>query len=112
MPATSAPRCAIYARISRDKTGAGLSVDRQVKDCRELAEQHGWALIEPPFTDNDLSAYSGKPRPAYRRLLAAIERGEVDRVLCWHTDRLHRNPAELEQWITVCEPRGVGVHTV
>lgn len=101
----------MYARISRDKTGAGLGVDRQLRDGRDLADKLGWPVVAT-FEDNDLSAYSGKPRPAYRRLLAAIEAGEIEAVICWHTDRLHRSPAELEEWITVCEPRGVGVHTV
>ncbi|MDQ1621846.1 MAG: hypothetical protein QOH19_264, partial [Actinomycetota bacterium] len=33
------PRTAfIYCRISNDKTGAGLGVQRQEEDCRELAE--------------------------------------------------------------------------
>ncbi len=59
-----------------------------------------------------MSAYSGKPRPAYRALLDAIRAGKVDAVLTWHSDRLHRSPTELEEWIEVCDPRGVGVHTV
>lgn len=32
-------------------------------------------------------------------MLAAIRAGEVERVVCWHTDRLHRSPLELEEWI-------------
>jgi site-specific DNA recombinase len=104
-------RAALYARISKDRTGAGLGVDRQEVDCRELAERLGAVVVEV-FTDNDLSAYSGKPRPAYRRLLAAVRVGGVDVVLCWHTDRLHRSPVELEEWISACEPHGVAVHTV
>src|SRR2546423_557599 len=104
-------RVGIYARISRDKAGGGLGVARQLQDCRDLAAQFGWSVVQD-FVDNDLSAYSGKPRPQYNRLLAAIEAGHVDSVITWHTDRLHRSPAELEEWIVVCEPRGVDVHTV
>lgn len=103
---------AVYARVSRDKTGAGLSVDRQAAECRELAERRGWTITGPPYVDNDISAYSGKPRPGYRRLLKDIEAGRVGTVVCWHTDRLHRSPSELEEWISACEPRGVEVHTV
>lgn len=110
--ATSARRAAIYARISRDKTGGGLGVERQEGDCRDLAERFSWPVSAGVYVDNDLSAYSGKRRPEYRRLLADIEAGVVDTVLCWHTDRLHRSPLELEEWIAVCEPRGVEVHTV
>lgn len=98
-------------RISRDRVGAGLGVERQEDECRELAERLGYE-VAAVHADNDLSAYSGKPRPGYRALLDQIAEGKVDAVLCWHTDRLHRSPVELEEWITACEPRGVGVHTV
>ena len=55
---------AIYARISRDRVGAGLGVDRQEEDCRALCERNDWPVVET-FRDNDVSAYSGKPRPGY-----------------------------------------------
>ncbi|MDP9885481.1 DNA invertase Pin-like site-specific DNA recombinase [Sinomonas atrocyanea] len=50
------------------------------------------------FTDNDVSAYSSKTRPGYAAMLARLS--EVEAVICWHTDRLHRSPVELEQWIS------------
>jgi site-specific DNA recombinase len=95
------PRAAIYTRISQDRTGAGLAVERQEVECRQLAERLGLTVIEPPFTDNDISAYSGKPRRGYRNLLAAIRGGQVDAVIVWHLDRLHRQPAELEEYLDV-----------
>lgn len=102
---------AIYCRISRDRVGAGLGVDRQRTDCEELAARLGWT-VTALHTDNDLSAYSGKPRPGYRALLADLGAGRVDAVLAWHTDRLHRSPAELEEYITICDARGVPTHCV
>ncbi|BBG04600.1 MULTISPECIES: recombinase family protein [Pseudonocardia] len=104
-------RAAVYVRISRDRVGAGLGVERQEQDCRELAESVG-VSIAAVHTDNDLSAYSGKARPGYLALLDDVRAGRVDVVLCWHTDRLHRSPAELEEWIAACDPHGVEVHTV
>jgi DNA invertase Pin-like site-specific DNA recombinase len=108
---TSRRRAAVYTRISADRTGAGLGIERQETDCRALAEQLGWEIVAV-HADNDLSAYSGKPRPGYRALLADLRAGVADAVLCWHTDRLHRSPAELEEYIGVCEPRGVPTMTV
>ncbi len=35
-------------------------------------------------------------------MLARIATGEVDAVLCWHPDRLHRRPVELEAYIDAC----------
>lgn len=104
-------RAAVYCRISRDKVGAGLGVDRQEKDCRDLAARIGVEIVHV-HTDNDISAYSGKPRPGYQTMLQQIRDGAIDIVLVWHTDRLHRSPIELEEWIGVCEPRSVPVHTV
>jgi site-specific DNA recombinase len=101
----------IYTRISRDRIGAGLGVDRQEKDCRELAARHGWTIARV-YRDNDLSAYSGKPRPGYRQMLNDITAGTINVVAAWHTDRLHRSPAELEEYISACDPRGIPTHTV
>jgi site-specific DNA recombinase len=64
------------------------------------------------YVDNDLSAYSGKARPAYQRLLADIAAGSVEAVVAWHPDRLHRAPVELEAFIDLVERSGVGVETV
>lgn len=68
--ASDTPRqAAIYARISKETEGVGACVQRQVDDCRKLAESLGWPVAEPPYIDNDLSAYTGKPRPEYARML-------------------------------------------
>lgn len=92
---------AIYCRISRDRVGAGLGVDRQEHECRQLAQRLGWT-VTTVHTDNDLSAYSGKRRPGYRALLDDLKAGRVDAVLAWHNDRLHRSTVELEEYIEVC----------
>ncbi|MEV4511388.1 recombinase family protein [Dactylosporangium sp. NPDC049525] len=102
---------AIYCRISKDRIGASLGVDRQEADCRELAAALGWSIVII-YRDNDLSAYSGKPRPGYLALLDQIRRGQVDAVIAWHTDRLHRSPVELEEYIAACDRRDVPTHTV
>lgn len=84
---------------------------RQEADCRGLAERLGWE-VEQVYTDNDLSAFSGKRRPAYEALLADADAGAVDAILAWHADRLHRSPRELEGFIDLCERRGLAVQTV
>jgi site-specific DNA recombinase len=105
-------RAAIYTRISQDREGAGLGVERQETDCRALAEKLGWDIVAV-HSDNDLSAYSGKPRPGYLALLQDLRAGTADAVIVWHTDRLHRHPFELEEYISICErPPGIPTHTV
>lgn len=101
----------IYCRISSDREGAGLGVERQREDCEQLAEQLGLKVLEV-YEDNDLSAYSGKPRPGYKKLLEDLRGGRAGVVLAWHTDRLHRSPTELEEYIDVCQPRRIDTRTV
>src|SRR5690606_616538 len=62
--------------------------------------------------DNDASAYSGKPRPAFARLLAEVAAGTVDVLVAWHPDRLVRSPRELEDAIDALDAAGVAVETV
>ncbi|MFE3386332.1 recombinase family protein [Streptomyces anulatus] len=103
-------RAVIYVRISQDRTGAHLGVDRQREDCEALAERNGWDVVEV-YVDNDVSAFSGKLRKDYRRMLADLELGTATIVIAWHTDRLHRSPTELEEYIDLSERRGVSTHT-
>lgn len=93
---------AIYARISSDVEGTGAGVARQVEDCRKLAASLGWEVLGE-YVDNDLSAYSGKRRPEYERMLADLAEGVVDGVLVYHIDRLTRRPMELEHFHEVLQ---------
>jgi site-specific DNA recombinase len=62
---------AIYARISADVEGKSLGVQRQLEDCRKLAADRGWP-IGAEYVDNDVSAFSGKPRREYERMLTDL----------------------------------------
>jgi DNA invertase Pin-like site-specific DNA recombinase len=106
-----ADEAGVYVRISDDREGAGLGVARQEDDCRGLAKRLGLAVGEV-YVDNDLSASAGRRRPAYQRLLADVRAGRWRAVLVWHTDRLHRSPAELEEWIDAADRGGCVVQTV
>jgi site-specific DNA recombinase len=101
----------VYCRISQDREGAGLGVDRQRADCEALAAKLGWAIVAV-HTDNDTSAYTGKVRSGYEALLDDIETGRANAVLVWHTDRLHRSPRELEHYVDLCERHNVVTQTV
>ncbi|MDF3307868.1 recombinase family protein [Rhodococcus sp. T2V] len=103
--------CVIYCRISRDREGAGLGVDRQLDDCRALADRLGWQIIEV-FSDNDISAYSGRNRPGYEAMMNALKSGKAQGLVAWHADRLHRSPVELESFIDVCDKHSIEIRTV
>ncbi|MCF8603267.1 recombinase family protein [Gordonia sp. HY442] len=102
-------RAALYMRISQDKDGERLGVDRQLADCRALADRLGWQ-IAAEFDDNDLSAYSGKRRPGFEKLLGMMEHSEVDAVICWQPDRLYRKLADLVRLLDVAD--GIEIRTV
>lgn len=104
-------RIVIYCRISRDRAGAGLGVERQAQECRALAESLGHTDIEV-LADNDLSAWSGKKRPDYQRLLAGLREGRWDTLICWHIDRLTRHPKDLETLVDVLNESRTVLHTV
>jgi SepF-like predicted cell division protein (DUF552 family) len=50
-------------------------------------------------TDASISAWSGKTRPAWERVLKRVEAGEIDVVVAWHIDRMTRSILELERLI-------------
>jgi DNA invertase Pin-like site-specific DNA recombinase len=63
--------------------------------------------VAEQYVDDDVSAYSGKPRPGYQRMLEDLEDGRIDAILVWHIDRLYRRPADLEHFIELCGRVGV-----
>jgi site-specific DNA recombinase len=83
-----------------------MGVARQVEDCRRLADSLGWQVAQE-YVDNDLSAYSGKRRPAYEQMLTDLADGLRDAVICYHMDRLTRRPVESEQFIATVDVAGV-----
>lgn len=96
----------VYCRISDDRAGHRAGVRRQEQDCRALAERKGWK-VAGVYVDNDVSAWSGKVRPQYRRMLEDITAGLIDAVVVWHQDRLVRHPKELEEFFEVCDASGL-----
>lgn len=104
-------RAAIYTRISSDQTGEGLGVSRQLEDCQALAESLNWEVVEH-FSDNNISAYSGRVRPGFEAMLDGMKNGQYDALICWHPDRLHRNMKDLERLITLADEGGIELRTV
>ncbi len=102
----------IYTRISADVNGDALGVQRQEDDARKLCADRGWNVVEV-FCDNDRSAFSQrKKRPAYAAMLEAVKAGQINVIVAWHPDRLHRQLRELVGFIDTVEEFGVQVETV
>jgi site-specific DNA recombinase len=104
---------ALYLRQSKDTEGTGLAVARQRDECRKLIATRGWAadpVIE--YCDNDVSASTGRTRPAYTRMLADLAAGKITAVVAWDLDRLHRRPVELEGFIDLADRHKIALATV
>jgi site-specific DNA recombinase len=103
-------RTALYLRVSLDKSGDGLGIERQREDCRRLAEQRGWTVTSE-IVENNTSATYG-PRPGFEKLLQLMEGRQIDAVIVWHVDRLLRKMTDLERVIELVEASNVRVATV
>src|SRR4051794_32253140 len=82
---------------------------RQLQDCERLAAGRGWVVADR-YVDDDISAWSGRERPEYERLLDDLRARSVGGVVVWHIDRLQRHPRDLEAFLDLCD--GVGIDTL
>lgn len=103
-------RCVIYTRISRDDTELGKANERQEEVCRKKADFKGYDVVAV-VDDVYVSAFDGKDREGWMKVLDMIRRGEVDVVLAYHIDRITRSMKDLEELIDLCLEHGVGVDT-
>jgi len=103
----------IYCRISRDREGLGLGVQRQEEDCRARALREG-LVVEHVYIDNDISASgrSSKRRPEYEAMMDAVARGEIRTIIAYSNSRLTRRLLEYERLIQLHEETGVRFLTV
>ncbi|MET8051727.1 recombinase family protein [Streptosporangium sp. NPDC005286] len=105
-----------YARISHDKTGAGLGADSQHGENEEFGEEVGFP-VQASYTDNDRSAKARSDgtfavRPEYERMIEDIYAGIVGVIIIWHANRLHRNVEEANRFIKIALEYGVRLFSV
>lgn len=99
MPKIAQETCVIYTRLSQDRKGDELGVERQEQDCRALAARLG-LVVEQIYVDNDISATSGALRPEFEAMLRSRPRA----IIVWHQDRLLRLTSDLEKVIALEVP--------
>lgn len=111
MTTTNALPAAVYLRISLDRSGDGLAVERQREDCRQIAAQRGWNIIEE-YVDSSISASNKSVnRPAYNKMVEDYAAGRFKALVCYDLDRLTRQPRQLEDWIDAAEEHGLKLVT-
>lgn len=111
VPREKRRRAVIYCRISDDREGRQAGVGRQETECRRLAARLGWGVVAV-LVDNDLSAYSGKPRPNYDRMLEMLRGGEADAVLALAPTRLYRRIGDALGFLDMVAELDIAVQTV
>ncbi len=82
----------IYARYSSEQQRA-VSIEDQVRVCRERIEREGWELVEV-FQDRAISGASSF-RPGYQALVAGARDGRFDVVVAEALDRLSRDQEDV-----------------
>ena len=104
-------RVALYGRISEDKSGEAVGVDRQLGDGEKLARGNGWDVVAS-LSDNDISALKGRHRPGYSELMRLAAEQKIDRIICWQMSRLWRNRRERAEAIETLAKARVSVTVV
>ncbi|MFJ9903953.1 recombinase family protein [Streptomyces sp. NPDC101152] len=104
-------RMVVYTRISDDREGRQNGTDRQERQCRALADKNG-DEVAAVYTDDDRSAYSGKPRPGYQRMLAFLRAGHADGALALAPTRFYRRLDDGLEFFKLIAEKGLEVETV
>ncbi|MEU0646445.1 recombinase family protein [Streptomyces umbrinus] len=103
-------------RTSRDRQGDEKSLGLQLDDAEAKRVALGWTSFAEVYRENDTSAFKKKRtvradgsvdwvvvRPEFRRLLGDLLSGRIDGIVFYDTDRLARQPRDLEDLIDVVE---------
>jgi len=109
-------RCAIYTRKS---TTEGLDSDFNTLDAqRESAEHYiraqahqNWTILPAHYDDGGFTG-ANIERPALKRLLDDLERGDLDMVVVYKVDRLSRSLLDFARLMERFDKKGVGFVSV
>ena len=103
---TKPKRVALYARVSTD----GQTVSNQLEELREVAERHGWEVVQE-FTDKGISGAKGREdRPQFNAMWKGIIRKDFDLIATWSIDRLGRSLLDLLHFLKDVHPKGLGLY--
>lgn len=117
-PVPSGERAGLYVRVSLDRSAKGVqdeivSPETQEDRARAYCHAQGWTVLAVE-RDIDESAFRQhySRRQGLMRLLEAVERGEITKIVVWKFSRLSRR---LKEFVEICdrvERAGGGVVSV
>ncbi len=91
----------LYCRKSSEDSRQALSIPAQLRELKEFAVKNDLRIIKT--FQEEKSARIPNKRKEFNEMLYQIKQGKATKILCWHTNRLSRNPQEsgvLQQMIT------------
>lgn len=102
----------IYCRKSRKGDKRQITVNRQKRlalaDCEKLGLSVNAKNI---YIDNGASAWlRNRKRPGWDELIKAARRGEIKHIMCYHPDRLMRQPFDLEELLSISDEYGITLY--
>jgi site-specific DNA recombinase len=101
---------AIYVRQSRVRDVAYSSCQSQIDMCRKLAASRDWKFTQI-YSDEGYSSET-LDRPQMSQLIAAIEMGDVRRLVVYSLDRLTRRMLHFQQLLKLFERQSVTLAVV
>jgi DNA invertase Pin-like site-specific DNA recombinase len=103
MQSESAPRVAIYARVSTLNHGQDVSM--QTRELRQFATARGWRIVEE-YIDAGVSGAKDS-RPELNRLMADAHKRRFDVVCVWRFDRFARSVSHLLRALETFKALGI-----
>src|SRR6202045_2576481 len=109
-------RCAVYTRKSSEEgleqAFNSLHAQREACEAYIQSQRHeGWTCLPQAYDDGGLSGAT-IARPALQQLLADIQQGRVDIVVCYKVDRLTRSLAAFAKIVEIFDAKGVSFVSV
>lgn len=98
----------IYVRKSSESEDRQVqSIERQRDDLMEVVERNMLSIFDIPIQESKSAFSTG--REGFSRLVKLTKRGKIDAWLCWHANRLSRNPIDAGTIIDLMD-RGLLKH--
>ena len=101
---------ALYIRVSTDKQAdEGFSLEAQQERLIAYCTAQQWPVCDAHIYIDAGESAKSTTRPAYQRMMTAVDAGAVRRIVSTKLDRLSRNTRDFLGLLDYCDAHNVGV---